>query len=293
MLEIEKSEILSIFNDVITKEVRFTEGQVRIPNMSAEEILGVTNQLRSIARSSTVLRACGTRYGLTKDKIAFESVGAHTNLMSAIVDRVLSLQYGSNFSQTEDGFTYRDIMEVARRHDLPENVIGDIPDNGNRNNGKLALEERSFWKEFAENSPARERGFEERVKKLQDLMNLKKSFSGKLLYAADKASATIQVFEYDSMDYIPYITTAREDLSENELNAMKICDYRISAPRLMSPPPAGFMASELWMIDYFKGRELYRNDTTGLITAILIMDAIIINGKWYDWRKEDYETKSY
>ena len=289
VLKIKNTEIFDIFYDVIKNEVHNTNGRIKIPNASYDEILGLTNQIREVAKSSTVPRSCSTRYSpKTIEKIAPESVGSHTNLMATIIDRVLAHRYGSYFSQTEDNFTYREIMEVARRHDLPENVIGDIPDNGNRHNSELAITERAYHKEFIKNSPSKELKFEERIKKLQDSMNLKNSFSGRLLYAADKVSAIIHVLELDSMSYSPVLSTTDKNLSSAELEAMKICDYRYEHHGLAGPS-TDFKASELWTIDYFKTRKLYDYDDTGLITAILIMDTILINGKWYDWRRKDYE----
>ena len=187
------TEVYQAYYHVINHEMKLTKGRYTAPLSSAREILGITEQLRCIVESATVLRACATRYGLTKDEIAYESVSAHTNLVQAIVDRALAHHYGPYFDKTEDGYTYREIMETIRRHDLPENIIGDIPDNGNRDDKKLTYDEHLYWREFAGESPSRESMFERQVERLQKEMEERSGFCGQLLYVADKISAILMV----------------------------------------------------------------------------------------------------
>ena len=286
VLFIEKTFIYEKFYHVLDRESRLSK-RFNPCLASAEEILGITEQIRCVAQSATVLRACATHHGLTKDKIAYESVSAHTNLVSAIVDRVLSYEYGPDFEKTEDGFNYREIMEVIRRHDLAENTTGDIPDNGARDEQAKLNDERRYLRLFAEQSPSRESDFEKRIKNLQNNMQKKCGFTGKLLYVADKIAATLMVLYYDSIDLPPVLDSCKPGLSDKELAEMKICKQKVPGRA-----DTFYKASEMWAIDYFKIRKLYEYDTTGLVTAILIMSTIITNGKWYEWREEDYENGS-
>lgn len=259
-----------------------------IPKCSAPEVLGIVQQLECVIKSSFVPRCCTTRYGhFSPKQLTPESVSAHTNLMQTIIDRVLSYEYGSYFEKTKDGFTYREIMEVARRHDLPENAIGDIADNGNRSDKELARTEKAYLRAFAQESPSRENVFEDKVYQLQSNMNEKRGFSGQLLYAADKVSAILTTLGYDTRDASPTMSTIFQDASAKEIKSMSLCEFRTQKTSKNGKYEV-CKASEMWTIDYFKIRKLYQYDSTGLITAILVMYSLVVNGRWYTWREADY-----
>lgn len=280
VFNIENAFIFEKFYHVLNGEKKIDK-DFHIPSMSAQEILNITDQIMCFTESATVLRACATHYGLTRDTVAYESVGAHTNLVCAIVDRALSYEYGPYFEKTEDNFTYREIMEVIRRHDLPENETGDTPDNGARDEKAKLSTEHSYLRMFAKESPSREVDFEKHIKQLQHNMEEKFGFTGKLLYAADKVAAILMVLCYDSEGISPILDTRQPNLSRRELAEIKICTQTYKTGTFCK-------ASEMWTIDYFKIRKIYQYDTTGLITAILIMCTIITNRKWYGWREKDY-----
>ena len=286
MFNIEKALIFEKFYHILNGEKKIDK-DFKAPTASAQEILDITDQIKCFTKSATVLRACATHYGLTEDMVAYESVSAHTNLVSVIVDRVLSYEYGPYFEKTEDNFTYREIMEVIRRHDLPENQTGDIPDNGTRDEKAKLSTERLYLRMFAEESPSREIDFEKRVKQLQYNMEEKIGFTGKLLYAADKVAAVLMVLCYDSQGLSPILNSRQPGLSKRESNEIRICTQKT-----LSKAETFCKASEMWTVDYFKIRKLYQYDTTGLITAILIMYTITVNKKWYDWREKDYENNN-
>lgn len=284
-------ELIDKYYRIISCEERLSDGHDYIGPacLNPTEIIGIVQQLECIIDSSFVPRCCTTRYGnFSPKQLAPESVSAHTNLVQIIVDRVLSHYYGPYFEKTNDGFTYREIMEVARRHDLPENIIGDIADNGNRKDKALARTENSYLHAFAKSSPAREADFEEKVRKLQCNMSEKRGFSGRLLYAADKVSALLTTLRYDYKGSSPSMATTFESASAKEAKSMQLCEFRTQ----YNGKNGGYetcRASEMWAIDYFKFRKLYQYDDTGIITAILIMESLIVNGKWYAWREADYE----
>lgn len=284
MFTIDKEIIYEVFGHIINSECKKSK-DFNACYASAKEILDITDQLMCIAESATVLRSCATRYGLTNGTISYESTSAHTNLVSAIVDRVLSYRYGAYFDKTEDGFTYREIMEVIRRHDLPENLTGDTPDNGARDEKEKLLAEHSFLRTFARQSPTREKEFEEKIKQLQDNMENKVGFSGKLLYVADKASAILAVLCYDSKGIPPVLSVRRFRMPEREFQEVMLCTDKI-----YDKGNIFCKASEMWTIDYFKIRKLYQYDITGLVTEIIIMSTLLTNGRWYRWREEDYQA---
>lgn len=289
-IDITTTKLFNEFYRIIANEKYASNGVVTMPNCPAPEVLGIVQQLECVIKSSFVPRCCTTRYGHFPPKqLAPESVSAHTNLMQVIIDRVLSYEYGPYFEKTEDGFVYREIMEVARRHDLPENAIGDIADNGNRNDKELARAERAYLRAFAQASPSREAVFEDRVRQLQCNMDEKRGFSGRLLYAADKVSAILVTLGYDAEDQPPTMTTNFEDASAKETKSMALCEFRTQKTGKIGEYEI-CKASEMWTIDYFKIRKLYQYDDTGLITAILVMYSLVVNGKWYAWREADYES---
>ena len=115
-------------------------------------------------------------------------------------------------------------------------------------------------------------------------MEEKYGFTGKLLYVADKISAILMVLSYDEMGELSVIGNHNPTISKNESNAMQICDWQLTGKN----DDKLYKASEIWTIDYFKTRELYKYDYTGLATAILIMYTITVKGKWYNWREKDY-----
>lgn len=284
-MDIKTYDLFNEYDNAMSGEEKISGGSFVIPTCPAQEVLGIVQQLECVAKSSTVLRCCSTRYGsLNPNQIGPETVAAHTNLMQVIVDRVLAYHYGPLFTVTSDGnFTYREIMEVIRRHDLPENVIGDIADNGNRDDVNLRHIEQSYLYNFAKASPRRDVHSEEKIRSLQYNMDNQIGFTGQLLYVADKMSAIFATLEYDCNGSSPTMSTAFSGASRKEAKAMELCEFYST-----SGQDKICRASEMWTIDYFKFRKLYQYDNTGLISAILIMKSIIANGRWYSWRKLDY-----
>ena len=284
-MDIKTYDLFNEYDNALAGEEKISGGSFNVPTCPAREVLGIVQQLECVAKSNTVLRCCSTRYGsFDPSQIGPETVAAHTNLLQVIVDRVLAYYYGPLFTATHDGnFTYREIMEVIRRHDLPENVIGDIADNGNRDDVNLRHIEQSYLYNFAKASPKRDVNSEEKIRLLQYNMDNQLGFTGQLLYAADKMSAIFATLEYDCNGASPTMSTAFKGASRKEAKAMELCGFYST-----SGQDKICRASEMWTINYFKFRKLYQYDSTGLITAILIMKSIITNGKWYSWRKADY-----
>ena len=127
-----------------------------IRSESATDIRLAVEQIHEVALNSTVQRSYVVAYGqdtrpevtvtlrdgnghTVSRPLAFESDGAHANLMAEIVGHALLACYGPDFGEpdgthprTVDGYSYRDIMRAIRYHDCPENLYGDVSDNGSR-----------------------------------------------------------------------------------------------------------------------------------------------------------------
>ena len=247
-----------------------------------EEIYDTALRLLEVAKLSLLPRSFNQHYHLSNASMAYESVGAHTNLMMALVDCAIKFECEDLISvDNHYGFTYREIMEAARRHDLPENEIGDIPDDGRRDDEAKAIEERAYWHKYSSMSPPRDLVFETHVNSILSFMNKRASVVGRLLHVADKASAILVTLRYDLDGCPPVKTIEDKDLSESDYIAMNLCDNKDHGM---------CKASEMWSIVYFNLRQTTKYDDYGFITGVLVMATLIVNGKWYKWREEDYET---
>lgn len=283
-------DLLEKYNQIIANEEKILNGY-KAP-LSATHVLGIVEQLECIAQSGTNPRCIDTRYGtLSPSALTCESVSAHTNLVKAIVDRVLSYCYGSDFDKTEDGYTHREIMAVIERHDLAENIIGDIADNGTRPDNELARIEHAYLRQYASVSPLYEAKFEKKVKTLYEDYELKSSPTGELIYGADKLAAILAALKYDSMDAPRTMSSTFEGASDMERTAMEHCQYR----EYHVGGPAGdyylCKASEMWTFIGLKFQELHKYDASGMLIAILVMESLIVNGEWYEWREKDYQDQ--
>lgn len=265
------------FSRIMTKEAKLAHKYWEIPPVS--EIFKVIQQINEVAESSSILRSYNGRYNLTDDKYAYESVSAHTNLCYIILDRCLSYMYGPKMNLIPDGCTYRELMEAIRRHDLPENVIGDIPDNGGVNVAEKRSSEKRYFDAFSSYSPFREDNFERNVNRLLREMDFQSSLMGRVLYMADKTSAIIITLWHDSQNRHPLMMPNSDNISERDATEMRLCDKKING---------GYRASEMWTIDFLKVRNLVQYDDTGYFTALIVAYTLQVNGRWYKWRERDY-----
>ena len=274
--------MMTIFEDykrIMEAEKSLSGKAWQVPD--AKELAFIVTQLAHIAKNSLVLRSYNLRYGLTKRNVAFESVGGHTNLVSALIDRALSEIYGEDFEfvETPDGYSYREIIEAVRRHDLPENETGDIPDNGNRDEAEKLRLERLFQKKFSHLSPRREAKFEKSVCRLLKEMDEKSSETGRLLFLADKTAALFMTLCYDDVGHPPLMKQKSRHASNRDREEMALCDRHENH---------ACYASEMWAIDYFKMRSLIDFDDAGFFTAVIVTYTLMINKRWYEWRERDY-----
>lgn len=256
--------------------------------VSTKVFYNIVFELFEIAYSSLVLRSYNTRYGITCYSSAFESVAAHTNLMIAIIDRIWDLVYKGFVNH--DGFSYREVTEVARRHDLPENIIGDIPDNGERNETDKLVFEKKYFHSFSnmamdsiQEGTRRRFRFrflsEENVSMLLTDLERRKTETGRLIYSADKASALIMTLCYDYCGLSPMMSKDDPKASLRDLEEMEMCDYTENNR---------YRASEMWAIDYFEKRHINQYDDYGVFSRLIIMATLVVNYRWYHWREKCY-----
>ncbi|MBQ9180650.1 hypothetical protein IJ135_00960 [Candidatus Saccharibacteria bacterium] len=284
--------ILDEFRRIYAEEIDQRQGWTKFSSdsaeFSAEDFYRIAKQLMEVAKSSLVLRSYVNRYGLSNAATADESVGAHTNLVLALIDKALDFYYGPTFGEpdgefprTLDGYSYREITEAVRLHDLPENEIGDIPDNGSGNEFKKRIDEDHYYATFMREYPEGRSGFAKRVKGLIDSMNQHDSLTGRMIYMADKTAAILITLTYDSVGASPVMSRKDEHASPRDLEEMNIADW-------VSEDGFHHRASEMWTIDHLRIRKLSEYDDTQFFVAIIIMYTLMVNGKWYDWREEDY-----
>ena len=221
--------------------------------VSAEALYGTMLQLSQIAYSTLVSRSYNLRYHLTSCPVTFESVASHSFLVENMMDSALSFLYGPNFTQTTDGFTYREIMQAIRRHD---------------------------------HSPSRECKTEQNVKYLlEDSRSNFSTTTGRQIHAADKASAIFAALCFEEKGFTPWMVEDDKLASARETNIMKKCSRgkfdHLTVVWLLEARYQRY-ASEMWTIDFFD-REFHKMDYGHYFTALIIMKTIAVTGKWYDY----------
>ena len=238
----------------------------------------LARRVLEIALSSTKLRCCGPIGHLTDAKVAFESVGAHTNLMSAIVDYALDYVYGHDVIPMR--YSRRDMLEAVRMHDLPENITGDTPDNSTRDEKQKDKEDTEYFEFYNELQPRDVRYHNGTLRILKEMQE-KSSPEGKMIYTADKLAAIIMNLCYDSCGMSPIAGFNEPTISARNQEAMEMCDNVIE--------PGFYYLSEVWTIDFLVQRKIVQYDETGFFTALLVMTTLLCHdGKWYSWRERQY-----
>ena len=240
-----------------------------------------------VIKSSLVPRSYLLRYNLYSGKRAYESVGAHANTVAAIMSNALDYCYGCDFGDrsgdklyTVDGYSYRDIMEAIRLHDLAENEIGDIPDNGDRDDEEKNQQEMRYFEKYMATYPEKSNIFKNSVLRLMRDFQYQSSPTGALLYLADKTAALFVTLCLDFIGQPPLMAKDSPYASSRDIQEMELCDYCVE--------DKFYKASEMWAIDYFKMRSIIKFDETTFYTRLIVMATLMVNGKWYTWREKDY-----
>lgn len=269
------SSIKRMYSKVIRQEYNFCGLPWRYDLLQVDRIFDITWQIMEVAASSLIPRAFNECYAVSFEEYARESVAAHTATMSVILDRALAFKGGP-------WYNYRELMEAVRRHDLPENVIGDISDNGNRDDAAKSSAENTYWSTYSKLSPNSSREFERAVNTLLKQMNDKSTKPGRMLYLADKTSAIINALCHDYHHIDICMSINDESASVLDQLAMSLCENRDADL---------CRASEMWTIGFFQSRGTVRYDTIGFFAAIIIMATLQVHQKWYKWRIPFYPPK--
>ena len=259
--------------------------------INADLIDNIAHRVIEVARNSIVLRCCAKYGHITNDEIAYESDGAHTNLVSAIAD------YAMDFIYTLCGrplpYPHRDIIEAIRVHDLPENIFGDQPDNEDMDRAEKLRQEARYWDKLFRMYPIQQALLVKNVKKILNEMECHSTDIGRIVYLSDKIAAIIATLCYDDLEVFSASFMDDANVSGAGREAMEICDEQAlcgfqkqsDGTTVFKPQ---YLCSELWTIDYFVGRKLNSYDTTGFFTALLVMITLILKGNWYNWRYQEY-----
>ena len=259
----------------------------------AHQIFGDVVQLTEIAKASTIPRSYLKNYNLDSSDIVFESVSAHTNLCRAILSRALDdLRFYLDISNVENGFSnaqirdelnhYSDseIFEAMNIHDLPENDIGDMPDNGTIDQAAKTAGETKYFDHYISLYSRKKPEFGQHVVELVHAMEDPNSIIGQILHLSDKVAAIITTLTYDRLGHPPVMSMTSTAASDKDRKEMAVCDYYNQ----------GFCkASEMWTMDYFLIRRFVDRDHTGYFTSLIVAATLMANdNKWYDWRTQGY-----
>ena len=274
---IEIKDIARDFAATFRNEEKLAKAHWTVPDFN--ELYGMCYRLGEIAQSSLVLRSYSKTYLSCKENFAYESVGAHTNLMISLVLEVLRFYSTKEIYLATEGYNLHHIIEAVQLHDLPENVFGDIPDNDLGDHDKKRADEIRYYDNYKKYYPPFPRQYYNRVFHLLDEMEAKSSEIGRILYCADKTSAIIMALQEDHNGMPPMLSRKNKCASKRDREEMNICDLERDGK---------YRASEMWTIDWFKIRHLIEYDDTGFFTAIIIMRTLQVNGCWYSWREKDY-----
>lgn len=254
-----------------------------------ELVYSLTQVLMETAENSKVLRSGEIQSGNTKDTRAYESDGAHVNLVQMLVSlyietmlyRKIPFRYILGHPNVFIKRLYRrftwphwSIIEaVIKMHDFPENEFNDIPDNGTRNETLKRNEER-FYLEKLEDYYIKIYG-ERKAKKIFQLHYKFAKHStplGRVIYCADKIAAPLYFINSDGSGERSYVSRKEVEKSETNKQSAKLCEET----------EQGILTSLLWLADYLYTRKLIKYDEDMFFTAIAVMMTLIVYGEWFD-----------
>ena len=275
--------IIDQYIEIMQKEAALRANQTEdhstccLPLEQPQQMYNITKRIMEITQNSTILRSGNITGGLTKDFIAYESDGGHTNLVRSLVKYALDSRYG--WGNSPHNYDRLIIDEAITIHDLPENVTGDIPDNRNRDEAKKNRIENKYFDDLMATYPPSQLPYYWKIKQLLREMQDKSSLEGRILYVADKVSTILMMLYYDQVELYPSISPNSPKISKASREEREFCEVQQDGTILLS---------ELWTVDFLYGRNIAQYDDTGFFLAVLVMMTLIIRGEWYDWREAQY-----
>lgn len=265
-----ESKLVYKYDEESRKRYSQTNNPLRMQN--------ITYRILELAYNSTIMRAGNISGHLTNSLLAFESDGAHTNLVRTLVKYAMDDIYGWN--NPSPRYDRSEIDEAVTIHDLAENETGDIADNRNRDEAKKLQQENAYLDIFMKSYEPSLEAHSNNIIKLLHEMQDKSTAEGRMLYAADKASAIIMMLVYDKIGLYPKVYPSESSIAKVSPLEIVMCTKQSDGSMLLS---------ELWTIDYLCGRKLIQFDDTGFFTAIIVMATLIVHGDWYMWRENHYK----
>ena len=286
-------EIISTFLEIKDEFYRIYRAENRLhgnlwKEPDGQQIYNDMLQIHDFIGLSLIPRSFYRNSVAGSNNLANESVAAHTLTVIAFLDKYIQHRLHSGMSNQYEqvfGYSYREMIEAAKRHDLAENILGDIPDNGMRDDSIKNASETDYWRKFSRYSPnfdsAPNSFFETRVNDLLGSMNRRDSPAGRMLYVVDKISAILTMLTYNLYGAPALIDSRDSAMSGLDAQTALLCDFHMGQY---------CKASEMWTISFLKIRKNSRYDGFGYPMAILIMSTLAISGGWYSWREKDYEN---
>ncbi len=273
------------YQQALVQEANRLEHPIHPKLFDADLVFNITKYIMEVAESSKVLRSGAHQTHETADGRAYESNGAHTNLVRTLIQLYMFTMYGYSLR----GFSprhiiryinsikllkllpYLDIMTTI--HDFPENKYGDIPDDGNRNEILKKLHELQYLEETKKQCIViYGEEVTNRVFKLYEEFNNKSTPIGRALYCADKVAAILYYINSDKDGN--YVCVKPDDIEKSATNAQSVKHCRKTSN--------GYPVAWLWTMDYLRTRMLVRYDESLFFTSVIIMMTIMVYGKWHE-----------
>lgn len=259
----------------------------------AKLVYSLTVILMETAESSKVLRSGEIQSGNTDDNRAYESDGAHVNLVQMLVSlyietmlcKKIPIRYILKHPKLlarrlyyRLSWPHWSIIEaMIKMHDLAENESGDIADNGRRNElAKRSMEQsylndlRKYYDEIFGKRKAK------RIFQLYKEFEEKSTPLGQVIYCADKIAAPLYFINSDASGTRSYVSKNEVEKSELNKKSAELCEETNQ----------GYLLGKLWTADFVYTRRIVQYDTEMFFTAIAIMMTLVVYGKWFDTESE-------
>ena len=283
----------------IIHEIADYYGLTLVPQLNDPKLIySLATVLMEAAENSKVLRSGEIQSGNTKDTRAYESDGAHVNLVQMLVSlytetmlyRKIPFRYILSHPNVFIKMLYRrftwphwSITEaVIKMHDFPENKYKDIPDNGTRNETEKKAKERHYLerlkKYYIEIYGERKAG---KIFQLYDEFEKHSTPLGRVIYCADKIAAPLYFINSDRSGERSYVS--REEVEKSKTN--------IRSAELCKETEQGILTGLLWTADYMYTRKLIKYDEDMFFAAIAVMMTLIVYGEWFDIESHHAEQR--